>query len=105
IGALHAGVIGKAHRRLELGAVLADALGDRALDLRIGPVADALGLARRDVARHRHAPRPLELKSALAEIADEILALLPERRVAFHAMRDGGEIEAALDLVEHGGRR
>src|SRR3981081_1903437 len=96
----HLGVIGKAHRRLELGAVLADALGDGALDVRIAPIAEALLLARRDVARDRYAPRTLELAPTLADGILEIDARSgrPERRVAFHAMADGREIEPALHL-------
>jgi len=46
----HLGIIGKAHRRLELGAVLAYALGDGALDIGVAPVAQALLFARRDIA-------------------------------------------------------
>src|SRR2546423_6997380 len=45
-----------AHRRLELGAVVAGTGGNRGLDLSVSPGADALLLVRGDVARHRYAP-------------------------------------------------
>ena len=77
------------------------------LDLGVGPVADAGGLARGDVARLHHAPRPGEFGAALAQRAGEIPrpAAGLERRVALHAVADGGEIEAALQLVVEIGRR
>src|SRR5664279_824700 len=98
----HPGVILEAHRRLELAAVLADAGGDRGLDLRVGPGADAL---RGDVARHRLAPRPRKLETAGAELAGELAPARTHRRMALHAMADGGEVEAVLQLVvQHGFR-
>src|SRR5262249_9661958 len=74
---------------------------DRAPDIGIAPIADSRRLARGDVARRRNAPRPRELAAALAERIFKINARSrrPERRMAFHAMGDGDEIEAALHLI------
>ena len=72
IGVRHLGVVLEAHRALERRAVLPLALGDRGLDLGVGPVADAGGLVRGDVARLRHAPGPGEFAAALAERIGEI---------------------------------
>src|SRR6185312_8838355 len=82
-----------------LVAVLVYALGDGALDLGVGPAADALGLARGDVARHRGAPRAGEFAAAGAHGVLEIHFAVDQRGVAFHAVTDGGEIEAARDLI------
>src|ERR1700716_808402 len=83
----HFSVVGVAHRRLEPGAVLAHALADGAPDVGVAPVAEALVLARRDIAGDRYAPRSLELASALADRILEIDARAgrSERRVAFQA--------------------
>src|SRR6516164_11288163 len=56
----HGRIKWEAHRRLKLGPVFALAPRDGALDLRIGPGANALLLVRGDVARHRHAKGPFE---------------------------------------------
>src|SRR5665811_132011 len=90
------GIVMEAHRRLELAAVLADPCRDGTLDLGVGPRPDALGLALGDVARHRHAPRSLELEVAGAEPGLELADALLHRRMAFHAVGDGGEVEAVL---------
>src|SRR5450759_4729202 len=92
----HMGVVAKAHRRLEVVAVLVDAGGDHSLDLGVGPGADALALARRDVARHRIAPGPGEFEAADAELVGEFAPARPHRRMALHAVADGGEVEALL---------
>src|SRR5262249_51218120 len=94
----HLGIERVAHRRLELAAVARDALGNGALDLLVAPGAQALLLVPGDVARHRNAPRTLHLEAARAR-AGEIPSLRTHRRVALHAMSDGDEIEAALELV------
>src|SRR5450759_3080443 len=87
----------------ELAAVLTDPCRDGTLDLGVGPRPDALGLALGDVARHRHAPRSLELEAAGAEPSLELADALLHRRMAFHAVGDGGEVEAVLQPVaEHG---
>src|SRR5262245_49897239 len=72
VGRRHSGIIAITHRRLQLGAVLAEALRDRALDVLVGPGANTFLLVRRDVARHRHAPRSFQLEPALAEIIVEV---------------------------------
>src|SRR5689334_24057648 len=51
VGRRHVLVELKAHRRLQARAVLADPVGDRALDLVVAPRADALFLVRGDVDR------------------------------------------------------
>ena len=50
------------------------------------------------IARNRHAPRPRERLAAFAELC-VVVHVVHERRVTFHAMPDGGEIEAAFDRV------
>src|SRR5215472_14483687 len=101
----HGRIKWEAHRRLKLGPVFALAPRDGALDLRIGPGANALLLVRGDVARHRHTKGPFELLAALTEIVHEVMPVIDHRRVALHAMRDGRDIEAALDgRIEIGGR-
>src|SRR6185437_4181148 len=95
------GVILKAHRRLELAAVPADARGDGALNLVVGPGADAFGLARRDVARGRDAPGPGEVETAGAQTRVPLTHALLHRRMAFHAMRDGRKVKAFLHFVAH----
>src|SRR5205814_4735069 len=67
VGVGHLGVVLITHRALERRAVLPLALGDRGLDLGVGPVADAGGLVRGDVARLRDAPGAGEFAAALAE--------------------------------------
>ena len=64
-------------------------------------LADALGLARGDVARDRHAPRPREVAATFGQRILEIDVALVHRRMAFHAMADSGEVEAALERVGH----
>src|SRR5947209_6718505 len=88
VGVGHLGIVLKAHRALERRAVLPLALGNRGLDLGVGPVAKACGLARGDVARAHDAPGTREITAALAERACEIDAPAArlERRVALHAM-------------------
>src|SRR5215471_15986445 len=81
VGRLHLGVERKAHRRLELAVVTRHAGGDGALDLVVAPVAETLGLARRDVARHRDAEPALELEAAGAG-PREVAALRAHRGVA-----------------------
>src|SRR4029077_18858389 len=106
IGVGHLGVILVAHRPLERRAVLALALGDRGLDLGVGPVADASGLVRSDVARLGHAPWTGEFAAALTERVFEVRAAAgAERRVALQAMADGNEVEAELELVVEVGLR
>src|SRR5262249_62338225 len=69
------------------------------LDLGVAPIANARTLARRDVACARNAPRSGELAAAFAQRALKIDAGSGrgERRVAFHAMGGGREIEAAFN--------
>src|SRR4029079_4357541 len=86
---------------LELAAVLAGAGRNRALDLIVGPGADALGFTRGDVARHRYAPWPGEFETAGAKLGREFAAALPHRRVAFHAVRNRHKIKALLDRIAH----
>src|SRR5271166_137967 len=64
VGRSDRGVVMEAHRRLEVLALPVDAGGDGFLDLAVGPSADALGLARGDVARRRHAPGAGEIEAA-----------------------------------------
>src|SRR5262249_29109148 len=66
----------------------------------VAPGTDALGLARRDIARSGNSPRTAEFKAAGAKAAPLALALL-QRRMALHAMRNGDQIEALFDLVAH----
>src|SRR5438067_12040514 len=80
-----------AHRWSQLGAVLAHALGDRALDLIVSPSADAIRLVRRDVARHARAPGALEALTARAERVLEVAVAVHHRRMALHAVADGDE--------------
>src|SRR5262245_17666425 len=87
------------HRQLERAAVAADALRQRALDLRVAPRADARRLVRRDVAGNDLSERTLEYVSALAVPVDVVLRAVRPPRMAFHAVGDGGEIETALDGV------
>src|SRR6185437_7116254 len=98
IGIGHMGVIPKAHRPIELLAVLVDALGDGALDLGVGPTADPFGLARSNIARHRNTPRTGKLLAAGAHLAQHQLALFA-RGMTLHAVADSGEIETAFNLV------
>src|SRR3984893_1803480 len=87
------------HRRLERAAVAPDTLDQHPLDLRIAPATDTRRRVRRDVARHRGPPGVAEFKTAPAEPACVVLHAVRPARMAFHAMRDGGEIEAALDPI------
>src|SRR5436190_13193863 len=82
----------EAHRRTHLRAVLAHALGDGALDLVVAPRTDADLLVRRDVARHGDAKGSLELLAAGAERVLEVAMAVDHRRVAFHAVADGGGV-------------
>src|SRR6266581_1166380 len=96
-------IITVAHRRLQLTAVAADAFGDRALDLIVGPAADALFLARGDIARNRDAPRPGKFEAASAEPGRELAPARTHGCVALHAVRDGDKVEALLQFVaQHG---
>src|SRR5262249_1835198 len=95
----HARIPGEAHRGQQLATVLADALRDGAPDLGVAPAADASDLVRGDVTRHTHAPRAFELLAAFAEAVLEVAVAIAARRVAFHAMADRHEIEAALHRV------
>src|SRR5262245_37365131 len=54
------------HRQLERAAIAADALGERALDLRVGPGADARRFVGRDVAGRDLSVRTFEYVPALA---------------------------------------
>src|SRR5450759_5066039 len=78
----HVGVVAKAHRRLEVVAVLVDTGGDHRLDLGVGPGADALGLARGDIARHRLAPGPRKLEAAGTELGRKFAPTRSHRRMA-----------------------
>ncbi len=91
------------HRQVERAAVAIDALGQRRLELGIGPGADALLPVRGDVARRHLAERTLENVAAFALPGLVVLRAVRTARMAFHAMRDGGEIETALErLVQVG---
>src|SRR5699024_4031186 len=60
----HLGVKPIAQRPGQLAAVFADALGDGALDLGVGPVAETLGFAGGDIAGVHHAPWAGEFRAA-----------------------------------------
>src|SRR5262249_8957524 len=57
----------RGHRLLERPAVARDAVRERALDVRVGPGADAGLRVRRDVGDYRRAPRTGENVATLAE--------------------------------------
>src|SRR6185437_13545159 len=87
------------HRRLEFIALTVDASRDRTLDLVIGPGADTLRLALRDVTRHRDPPRTREFKAACAEPGRELASSRTHRGMALHAVCHGREILSFLHLV------
>src|SRR4029453_16416112 len=72
VGVGHSGIPFKTHGRLEVAAVLADALGDGPLDFGVAPRAYALLLVRRDVAGDRFSPRAAKRLTALAKAIREI---------------------------------
>src|SRR5215207_8506634 len=55
------------HQRFEWASVPSDPMGERPLDLRVGPRADAGGLMRRDVADNDAAERACHFISALSK--------------------------------------
>src|SRR5262249_47308772 len=94
-------IIVVAHGRLEPAAVATDPLRNGPLDVVIGPGADTLLLARSDVARDRNAPRSREFKAAGPEAGGEIAPVGSHRRVTFHAVCNGGEVETFFDFIVH----
>src|SRR6185437_15351331 len=94
------------HRRFQRMSVAADALRDRASNLRIAPTAEAARWMRGDVGSNAgwavgHTLAQREGAAALAEPASVVLHAARPGGVALHAMADGGEIGAVLCRIGH----
>jgi hypothetical protein len=78
-----------AHWWREATPIDRDALSERADDLLVGPVADAVLFAGGDVARDHNAPRSLERNTSRAYPRPVATFARQRRGVAIHTMREG----------------